>query len=101
MHLKIAGPVLMTYFIAIQVKQGKSYNLNLYLPTISISIGSYSEKKLANTCFKYFVPNCMLYRYLFKSFFRNVLIENEALCSSLSTLDLSTIITIYAKLYCY
>lgn len=71
MHLKIAGPVLMKYFIAIQVKQGKSYNLNFYFLTIFIPICSHSEenkKKLATTCFKYFVPICMLYRYLFKVF---------------------------------
>lgn len=71
MNLKIAGPVLMKYSIAIQVKQGKSYNVILYFLTTLISICSRSEKKnnkLATTCFKYFVPICILNRYLFKIF---------------------------------
>lgn len=69
MRVKIAETVLMKYFIAIQVKQGKSYNLNLYFLTMFISICSHSDKnnkKLANACFKYYVTICMLYRYLFK-----------------------------------
>lgn len=69
MHVKIAETVLMKYFIAIQVKQGRLYNLNLYFLTMFISISSHSQKKkkkLATACFKYYVTICMLYRYLFK-----------------------------------